>query len=95
MADQPDVEKAALKLYAESPQHAVDYLTDYSVRVGNSTVKRWKRLGESLIFKYLDGNVKTELGKVTHPGYPKSWYRRIADETGDHFRVTKMEDDGE
>jgi dipeptidase len=93
MADQSGIEQAALKLYAESPQRAVDYLTDYSVRVGNSTVKQWKRLGESLIFKYLDGNVKTRLGKVTHPGYPKSWYRRIVDETGDHFQVKKMDDD--
>ena len=93
MADQPDVEKAALKLYAESPQLAIDYLTDYSVRLGNSTVKRWKQLGESLIFKYLDGNVKTPLGKVTHPGYPKAWYRRIVDETGDHFQVVEMDED--
>jgi len=90
VADQPGVEEAALKLYAESPQLALDYLTNYSVDAGDSTVKRWRSLGESLIYKYLDGNVKTQLGKVTHPGYPKSWYRRIVDETGDHFRVTEM-----
>ena len=87
MADQSGIEEAALKLHAESPQRAVDYLTEYSVDAGNSTVKRWKGLGEFLIYKYLDGNMKTKLGKVTHPGYPKSWYRRIVDETGDHFRV--------
>jgi dipeptidase len=28
--------------------------------------------------KYMDGNVETELGEVTHPKYPDSWYRRIA-----------------
>jgi dipeptidase len=90
MADQANVEELALKLYNESPQLAIDYLTEYSVNLGNSTVKRWKKLGEFLIYKYLDGNVKDELGKVQHPGYPKSWYRKIVDETGNHFKMIKL-----
>ena len=90
-ADQPKIEKGALELYNKSPQLAIDYLTDYSVSVGNSTVKRWKKLGEFLLYKYLDGNVKDELGKVTHTGYPESWYRRIAGENGEHFRVKELE----
>ncbi|MCG2716638.1 MAG: C69 family dipeptidase [Candidatus Marinimicrobia bacterium] len=94
MADQANVEELALKLYNESPQLAIDYLTEYSVNLGNSTVKRWKKLGEFLIYKYLDGNVKDELGKVQHPGYPKSWYRKIVDETGSHFKIIKLEDEG-
>lgn len=91
LADQAGVEAAALKLNSEAPQLAIDYLTKYSVEAGQATVKRWKRLGEFLIYKYLDGNVKTALGKVTHPGYPKSWYRRVVDETGDHFKVSEMD----
>jgi len=91
MSDQPAVEDAALKLHKQSPQLAIDYLTDYSTKLGDSTVKRWKKLGEFLIFKYLDGNVKTSLGKVTHPGYPKAHYRRIVEETGDHYRVIKVD----
>jgi dipeptidase len=90
-ADQPKIEKAALELYNQSPQLAIDYLTDYSVSAGNSTVKRWKKLGEFLLYKYLDGNVKDELGKVTHQGYPESWYRRIAGENGEHLRVKELE----
>lgn len=85
-ADQQDVERLALKKYAESPQLAIDYLTDYSIDLGESTVKRWRILGESLLVKYLDGNTKDELGKVTHPGYPKAWYRHIVEETGDKFK---------
>ena len=69
---------------------AVDYLTDYSVRAGDSTVKRWKKLGEFLLYRYLDGNVKDELGHVTHPGYPESWYGKVADVTGDHLRMRKL-----
>ncbi|NQV31277.1 MAG: C69 family dipeptidase [Phycisphaeraceae bacterium] len=87
LSDQPAIEDAALKLHSQSPQLAIDYLTDYSTHLGDSTVKRWKKLGEFLIFKYLDGNVKTPLGKVTHPGYPKAHYRRIVEETGDHYKM--------
>lgn len=90
-ADQPKIEAAALKLHEQSPQLAIDYLTDYSVKAGNATVKRWKKLGEDLIVKYLDGNLKDELGNVKHPGYPESWYRRIVDDTGDHFRMKTVE----
>jgi len=92
VAEQAGTEQAALKLYRESPQLAIDYLTRYSVERGDATVKRWRLLGEALIVKYLDGNVRDEADKVTHPGYPKSWYRKIAEETGDHFRV--IEDEG-
>ena len=53
--------------------------------------ERWKKLGEFLIYKYLDGNVKDELGNVTHPGYPKEWYRKISEETGEHFKVKEIE----
>ncbi len=91
LADQPDIEAAALALYKQSPQLARDYLTEYSVKQGDATVQRWKKLGEFLLYKYLDGNVKNELGKVTHPGYPESWYRRIVNETGDHFKVKSLE----
>ncbi len=91
LADQPHIEEAALVLYKQSPQLASDYLTEYSVKQGDTTVQRWKKLGEFLLYKYLDGNVKNELGKVTHPGYPESWYRRIVNETGDHFKMRSLE----
>jgi len=91
LADQPHIEEAALVLYKQSPQLASDYLTEYSVKQGDTTVQRWKKLGEFLVYKYLDGNVKNELGKVTHPGYPESWYRRIVNETGDHFKMRSLE----
>ena len=90
LTDQPAVEKAALKLYKTAPELARDYLTRYSVKQGERTVKRWKRLGEFLIFKYLDGNVKDERGNVTHPGYPEAWYKRIVKERGEHFKLIKI-----
>ncbi len=86
LAKQAETEAAALKLYRQSPELAREYLTKYSCEMAAYTVKRWKKLGEHLIFKYLDGNVKNEKGKVTHPGYPEEWRKRVADSTGDKLK---------
>jgi len=93
LADQAKIDDAAIKLYKQSPTLAIDYLTDYSVKQGDNVVKKWKKLGESLIFNYLDGNPKDEHGKVTHPRYPDSWYRKIVDDTGDHLKVKEIKPD--
>lgn len=91
LADQPAIDNAAQELYKQSPGLAVDYLTNYSVNCGETVVKRWKKLGEFLIYKYLDGNMKNELGEVKHPGYPKAWYQRIVDEDGEQLKMKKLE----
>jgi dipeptidase len=90
MANQARVDAAALALHKQSPQLAVDYLTEYSAAQSAALVKRWRHLGEELIVKYLDGNVRDELGKVTHPGYPESWYRKVAEATGRHLEMRKL-----
>ncbi|MBW2734185.1 MAG: hypothetical protein JRH20_17485 [Deltaproteobacteria bacterium] len=54
------------------------------------TTKRWRSLGEQLLLKYLDGNIRSAKGKVTHPGYPKAWYRRVVRERGKHFRMHRL-----
>jgi dipeptidase len=87
LAEQAAVEAAALALSTRSPRLAVDYLTDYSVRMGTMVHERWRRLVEELLVKYLDGNVKTPTGEVTHPGYDDRWYRRLIEEDGDRLRV--------
>ena len=84
------VEDAALALYKQSPSLARDYLTEYSVTQGEAAVARWKKLGEFLIWKYMDGNVKDEFGKPTHPGYPQDWYQRIAKDTGDRLKEVPL-----
>jgi dipeptidase len=88
---QSTVEKAALELFRKSPELARDYLTDYSARQANKTVNRWRRLGEFLLTKYLDGNVRDELGKVTHPGYPAEWYKKVIEQNGELYRMRKLE----
>ncbi len=82
---QPAIEKAALELNNSNPQYAKEYLTEYTLKQGNLVKDSWLKLGEHLIYQYLDGNPKDENGEVTHPPYPEFWYRKIVDETGDFF----------
>jgi dipeptidase len=91
LAAQPEIDAAAAALYEQAPQLSRDYLTDYSKRMGSETVKRWRKLGEFLLYKYLDGNVKDELGGLTQPGYPESWYEAVAKATGDHLKMGQLE----
>ncbi len=90
-ADIPNVDKKAQELYKTSPEAARQYLTSYSKNQGNMTVDRWNRLGEYLLVKYMDGNIKKEkdghfLNNGYNPAmsafpnqplYPESWYREI------------------
>ena len=86
-AQQPEVEKAAADLYARAPGLARDYLTEYSVEQGEMVTKRWRKLGEHLLWKYLDGNVRDAQGGITHPAYCEPWYRAIVAENGDGLKV--------
>jgi len=90
ISEQDELNKAALELYKESPKLARDYLSEYCSEQAEMVVSRWRKLGEYLLYKYLDGNRKDELGKVTHPGYPKEWYQKIAEDTGDHLLMKKL-----
>ena len=91
MSEVKEIDSAALALYKQSPRLAEDYLTAYTKKTGDDVVARWRKLGEHLLYKYVDGNLKTELGEVTHPGYPKSWYEKVAAATGDQLLVGKTE----
>jgi dipeptidase len=78
LGDQAAVEEAAKKLHDQAPQLARDYLTAYCKEQGEMVTARWRKLGEFLVWKYLDGNVRDAQGNVTHPKYPDDWYRAIA-----------------
>jgi len=90
VARQPELEKAALALHAQSPALARDYLTAYSVAEGDRVTARWKKLGEKLVWKYLDGNVRDATGEVTHPPYPAHWQKRMAEDGGELLLVKPL-----
>ncbi|RJS25011.1 dipeptidase [Corallococcus sp. H22C18031201] len=87
LADQTDIEKSALEQYKRDPEQARKYLTDYSSQQSDAVHARWRKLGENLLVKYIDGNVRDESGKVTHPKYPEGWYRHIARDAGERIEV--------
>jgi dipeptidase len=53
-------------------------------------VGRWRKLGEFLLWKYLDGNVRDTQGNVLHPKYPESWYRAIASDHGEAVKAREV-----
>lgn len=99
LTEQSSTEKEALELYKKSPEQAVQFLTKYSEKQAQYAFEKWKKLGEFLVIKYMDGVVRKEKdgefirnehGKPSSPqrvGYPKDFYERVVKETGDKYKV--------
>lgn len=97
----PAIDSAAKELYAKNPEEAINFLTWYSCSEAERATARWKKLGEYLMVKYVDGNVKKEKdGKFLEnghglsvspqfPGYSEEYYRSIVDSAGERLKVTK------
>ncbi len=97
---QPSIEKVALDLYKQDPKQAVEFLNFYSVSEAENTTKNWRKLGEYLLVKFMDGNIKkekdgkfarTEYGGAVSPefpGYSEEYYRSVAKDAGDRLKVT-------
>ena len=95
----PAIDKAAQELYAKDPAEAVKFLTWYSTTNSDSATARWKQLGEYLLVKYIDGNVKKEVNgqfkrnpygqpaSPDFPGYDEDYYRSIVKSAGDRLKV--------
>jgi len=94
MAAQSEIEANAIELYRQSPIQAREYLTGYSAGQADLVLKQWKKLGEILLWKYLDGNVHTDKGRIAkraHPRYSDAWYRRIVEDNGEILKMPKEE----
>jgi dipeptidase len=95
----PAIDLAAQSLYQKNKELAIQFITDYSCNTANNTVRQWKKLGEFLMVKYIDGNIKKEFNgnfEVTEDGvpvnpdqpeYPDWWYREIIKQNPDQFKV--------
>jgi dipeptidase len=95
----PVIDNAAKALYKEDAALAIDFITNYSVNTANNLVEDWRELGEFLITKYIDGNIKkeengeflrTETGYPVgpdQPGYPEWWLRKIIETTDGKFEM--------
>ncbi|HCY00722.1 MAG TPA: dipeptidase [Bacteroidales bacterium] len=93
----PAIDAAAMVLYEKNPDLTANYLTEYSHGAANQLVDDWRDLGNFLLVKYLDGNIKQEengeflrnqWGFPKNPknlDYPDSWKENLIKETGDKF----------
>ncbi len=93
------LEEAAKSLYKKSPDYAARFLTEYSCNQARSTIEDWKSLGEFLLVKYADGNIKKERNgrfidnghgvpeNINYCGYSDWFYRQIIQATGDKYKL--------
>ena len=83
-------------------EYSCKFLNDHSSLAASRYVKRYKALGDYLLVKYLDGNVKKEKdgqfertpeGMPAYPqfpGYDQRYYDNIVRETGEHFYLPEI-----
>jgi len=95
----PATDQAALLLHKQDPGLAREFITDFSVNTAENTVKLWRELGEYLLVKYMDGNIKKEKDGVFErtetgypefpyqPEYPEKWKKMVIEDTGDKLMV--------
>ncbi|MDP2362969.1 MAG: C69 family dipeptidase [Ignavibacteria bacterium] len=87
LAQQENIESTALSLLKNSKGEAIDYLTNHSINSAEITFNTWKKLGENLILKYMDGISKTEFFKPKNIGYPDEVKKIIVEESGDALKM--------
>ncbi|MDR2385258.1 MAG: C69 family dipeptidase [Tannerella sp.] len=95
----PAIDKTAKDLYDKDPAEARKFLTWFSVSTADNATARWKQLGEYLLVKYIDGNVKKEENgqfkrnpyglpaSPDFPGYDEEFYRQIVKSAGENLEV--------
>ena len=98
-ANQKLVEAEALRLYQTDKAAAVKYLNNYSIKISNEMMTRWKQLATYLIVKFNDMAVKptkdgkflrtkTGLGaRIERPGMSENTRKYLIEQTGDKFEV--------
>ncbi|MBT3301155.1 MAG: dipeptidase [Bacteroidetes bacterium] len=95
----PVIDNAAKTLYAQNPELAIEFITNYSVNTANNLVDDWRELGEFLLTKYIDGNIKKEKEGMfertatgypagpDQPGYPDWWLKKVVETSNGKFEV--------
>lgn len=66
-ADQPVIEKMALEMYAQNPDRARQFISDYSNRVAQENFMTWWGLADKLVTDYQDGGSRVERQKSAVP----------------------------
>jgi dipeptidase len=95
----PAIEQAALEMHRKDPRQALNFLTWFGTTNADQATARWKKLGEYLLVKYIDGNVKKEQNGAFQrnpygqpvspdfPGYDEAYYRSIVESAGERLQT--------
>ncbi len=98
-AEIAETDRKALELLQTDKEAAREFLTVYCATTAQKTVDRWRKLGEFLLVKFLDGNVKKEKDgeflrnpwgypqSPMFPGYNDEWKKEVIQETGDKLKM--------
>lgn len=93
------IDAAARVLNETNPEMAREFITNYSVNMGDYTVQRYKELGQFLLVKYIDGNIKQEENGVflrsetgyplgpDQPGYSEQWKSIVVKDAGKNLKM--------
>lgn len=98
IGSRPEVEARWAKLAETDPEELTALQNEEAAEIARRATQDYKKLAEFLLVRYMDGNkkkvdengnfIKNEWGIPVYPefpGYDKDYYRRIVEETGDHF----------
>ena len=90
-------------MYERSQPEAVHFLTNHTNSLVKNGLQEWKKLGQYLMVKYVDGVIKREKdgqfqrnahGLPASPiraGYSEEFYRKVINQTGDKYKVQPVE----
>ncbi len=96
---QTEIEEKALALFKESKPEAIKFLTEYTNNSVTKGLQEWRKMGEYMMVKYVDGVVKKEengkfklndhgqTASPSRPGYSNDHYRKVVEQTGDKYKV--------
>lgn len=100
-----EIDRRASRMAQNNPEGVVEYLTAQSNAAAANAIDTWKKLGEYLMVKFLDGTVKGEKDgdferndfnvpqKVTRPGYsPEYIQRELVDPNPERYRSKTEEE---
>ncbi|CAE7830076.1 unnamed protein product, partial [Symbiodinium microadriaticum] len=98
-----EADATALEIFHSNMENAaadaVEYLTSFSVEIGEALLKDWFTFFGQLFVKYRDGFVTVAAPEVpvcgcstTSAPYQDQWYNRIAADTGDIYIVPDGDD---
>ncbi len=97
------IDAAATVLNETNPELAREFITNYSVNMGDYTVQRYKELGQFLLVKYIDGNIKKEENgqflrskegyplSPNQPGYSEQWKDIVVKDAGKNLKAPKAD----